>query len=125
MDYFPDTQNIFTINTKVNDNNQEMEDNCYICGDPNNESSINLECNHRFHKNCVDLNNKFTKMVNNKFTKMVNSCPYCRRKINIVPNNVKINKCSAIFKTGKKVGTVCGAYCSNMSSYCKRHSKKT
>ena len=114
MDYFPETNNIFTIKTDFKEIVEE--DNCYICGDSNDDNSIKLECNHRFHKTCIQLNNQFNKTGN--------SCPYCRRKIPIVCSNItpQFNKCKAILKTGKNIGNICGANCLNMSGYCGRHS---
>lgn len=115
MDYFPDTKNIFTIKEDITEIVED--DNCYICGDINDENSINLECNHRFHKTCLKLNNQFNKSGN--------CCPYCRRKMPIMSNNIitKLKKCSAILKTGKNIGNSCGANCIGTSGYCRRHSK--
>lgn len=46
-----------------------MTDHCSICLDNlNTESTINLKCNHLFHRNCLK------KITNNK-------CPLCRSRI--------------------------------------------
>ena len=47
--------------------------NCSICMEKNNDASINLLCNHRFHHDClIFLNN--------------NICPLCRRKLSGIPD---------------------------------------
>ena len=113
MDYYPDTKTIFTIDTEPN--TELIEDKCYICGDNNDDNSITLLCNHKFHSTCMELNRKYSKIPN---------CPYCRKKIDIViPTTNQTLKCGAILKTGKNAGNSCGANCFNSTGYCKRHSK--
>ena len=61
------------------DNEQEI---CSICGEGNEEVFHTLDCNHRFHYQCLLLS--FRNMKDN-------NCPYCRSSKNYLPviNGVK------------------------------------
>lgn len=61
-----------------------MDNICFICMDEmNDENKFTLNCNHEFHKQCLEfsVNAKNTNYYNNTSNK---ECPYCRTKINIL-----------------------------------------
>jgi thiol-disulfide isomerase/thioredoxin len=51
--------------------NNNEEDNCPICIDKIIDNIKITNCNHKFHKHCLD-----------EWLKYNNSCPYCRSEIN-------------------------------------------
>ena len=83
---------------------------CEICFKDYDNNSIVLNCNHKFHINCIKYS-----IENKKKT----VCPYCRGKINndIIHN---ILRCNAILKSGKNKGNRC---CNNskFDIYCGIH----
>ena len=119
--------------------NNSLEDCCSICGDNfNNEYCHTLECNHKFHYNCLLLTFKNLRS---------NSCPYCRSKDNYLPivNGLKKpligihaskitdlfdenghkkynNKpCNALLKKGPRKGEECGKNCKLGYDKCRIH----
>lgn len=86
----------------VNELNKTKNDNCcLICHLGNETECIKLNCNHYYHKNCI-----------NKMKK----CPYCNKNITVNKLDKKIlfiklmntNTCTVILKTGKRKGEECG-----------------
>lgn len=105
---------------------EEDEDICYICYDANNEDSIKLKCNHKFHYDCIL----------NSYIKNPKICPYCRQingyiplKKNIKPiknihkefntniNNPYVKICKGVFKNGNS----CYYKAQKYSDYCGKH----
>ena len=85
---------------------------CQICFGDFNDHTISLNCNHKFHINCVKLS-----ILNKPYKEQV--CPYCRTKVDLRTLN-KLNRCQAILKSGKNKGYQC-SYTSKFGSYCGRH----
>ena len=50
--------------------NDDINDDCMICLDKLNNESYVLNCNHKFHTNCLS-----------KYLKVKNNCPLCNSKI--------------------------------------------
>ena len=113
------------------DNEQEI---CSICGEGGDEVFHTLDCNHRFHYQCLLLS--FRNMKDN-------NCPYCRSSKNVLPviNGVKkiypqihnvddnyilsyqVKKCEHILTRGKNKGNQCSKNCKLGNNYCSVHSK--
>jgi hypothetical protein len=118
-----------------------MEDCCPICGDDfHNELCHTLECNHKYHYNCLLLTFKNLRC---------NGCPYCRSKNNYLPivNGLKkqvvgihVSKaeelsdengvmkynnvpCNALLKRGCNKGKECGKNCKIGYDKCRAHDK--
>lgn len=124
-DYFPDSKELFNIKTEIKQEIENIDNTCNICGELNDENSILLRCNHKFHSNCLYLIYK-----NNNY-KDIKFCPYCRTSNNIffdfytkkykpIKNNI-INSCQGIIKNGFNKGKICNNKCIN-GNYCKKHS---
>ena len=112
-------------------NKNENEKICMICH--NDENLIKISCGHEFHEECLkkiyiqDKNkNNFNCPYCNSFIKLIN-CKYCKKKnirnpcyacskennLNKEINsnnseNIQINTCQHIIKTGKNKGQICG-----------------
>ena len=118
-----------------------MENCCPICGDDlKNELCHTLECNHKYHYNCLLLTFKNLRC---------NGCPYCRSKNNYLPivNGLKkqivgihVSKaeelsdengvmkynnvpCNALLKRGPNKGKECGKNCKLGYDKCRTHDK--
>lgn len=114
-------------NDKIDEN-----DICYICYDINNNESVLLYCDHKFHHDCIIQNYNYTKQK---------ECPYCRYKYKFLPlpegktpicglhkeykSNLSyspyynIKYCKGFFKNGKPCH-----YRAYPNGYCKRHEKQ-
>lgn len=101
------------------------DDQCAICYDDHNKSSVSLKCNHKYHLDCIVQSVKISK---NK------ECPYCRHKIygSIIRLKKKQDrekellkpKCCCILKSGKNKGDLCNKIVEmDTDIYCKRHAK--
>lgn len=100
----------------VNEMNKIKGEKCLICHFPDNDSNlVKLNCNHYFHFNCLNPENKLSII-----------CPYCEKitKRNVIKNPKEIRKlqikekinnldtnivktCQVILKTGKRKGEKC------------------
>ena len=88
---------------------------CNICKELNNDLSIDLKCNHKYHRECILLSIKHTS----------NECPYCRKYIyiNDIIDTTPII-CTAINKSGKNKGKQCINFANYLSGkYCGKHAK--
>ena len=124
-----------------------MSEDCAICGlDINDKFSYTLNCNHKFHYECLMKTFQNTPKYKNKD---FNHCPYCRKKSEFLPlvnglkkvipgvhtystsseitekknelnNNFNI-KCQHILTRGKNKGNICGKNCTLGYTFCKTH----
>lgn len=131
-------QNIDTLNKEILD---AQLGECYICGDVidiKEDDLLLTPCNHLFHYDCVYYTFKNNITINGKYS--IRECPYCRKKIKSYLPKFKINEypyikgvncashgqnvtCTAILKSGKKKGMICGCKV-NLNTglkYCGRH----
>jgi len=93
-----------------------MDNVCNICKDLNNDSSINLKCGHKYHRECILLSIKHSS----------NECPYCRQYI-YIPDiiNTKPTLCKGIIKSGKNKGNQCNSMANYLNGeFCGKHSKQ-
>ena len=91
-----------------------MSDICYICHDVNNEFSINLKCNHKYHQQCIKDSIVYTSP----------ECPYCRKYVNLIMLSKLIKPviCKATLKSGPRKGQQCKfKACIDNCGYCKKH----
>lgn len=96
------------ILNQINKNNLIDKNNlCAICKEPLLIDTIDLQCNHRYHSEC--LSETFIKYK-------PKLCPLCNEKI--VINSFK-SKCTSIMKNKK----ICNRVCYNNESVCKLHTK--
>ena len=131
-------QNIDTLNKEILD---AQLGECYICGDVidiKEDDLLLTPCKHLFHYDCVYYTFKNNMTINGKYS--IRECPYCRKKIKSYlpkfkpseyPNikgvnyatNSNIITCTAILKSGKKKGMICGCKVNldNGLKYCGRH----
>ena len=121
----------------------ELEE-CGVCGDILNSSTVTTKCNHKFHYDCI--------LMTFSTSKEVRECPYCRGDAGYLalPENatplLNIHKeykskskssyvykpisasaqhiCTAVFKSGKFKGQQCTHYKKPDSEFCGIHSKK-
>ena len=130
----------------INKTNLFKENVCLISNETLNDTSITLPCNHSFnyiplYKEVCRQKYKFNSLEVKKLRSYEMKCPYCRNVIdNILPyvpnlpdvDKVKYvnipskysyypNKCSYIWKSGKRKDTQCGKPC--LKEYCSCHSK--
>ena len=125
------------INDTVRNILTNQENECYIClGDIelNKEDIILTKCNHLFHYDCLYQTIKGNMNINSKYGKEL-ECPYCRSKLQNLPNYKpdlypklgyymkKKIYCTAILKSGKRKGQTCNAVVQTLQGkkYCGRH----
>lgn len=130
------------INEEDSDDDDEC---CLIDGQPLQiQNHMELQCSHKFNYLSIFNELKIQRKYNNLEVQKLNSyqikCPYCRnihngilpynkdivcdkiRGINWPPSKVlKIKKCKAILKSGKRKGELCAKPC--IYDYCKMHKK--
>ena len=118
------------------------DEECSICGlELKDKYTYELNCNHKFHYECLMKSFMNTSKLNNKNNK--NNCPYCRSSKNYltVINGVKkvyphihnvddnyilsyqVKKCEHILTRGKNKGNQCSKNCKLGNNYCSVHSK--
>lgn len=141
-----DDFNLYLMQLISSDNNLIKEDEnikkCLITNEPLNEHHITLKCNHSF--NYLPLINEIINQKNYNSLEVTHlktyqvKCPYCRnvqdgvipyqedifpkkiKGINWPPSKVCANNtCSAIFRSGKRKGEICGKAC--VGKYCNKH----
>lgn len=116
----------------------DSEELCSICGDELSEKyTHSLDCNHKFHYECLLKSMKFSKK---------NNCPTCRTNFNYLPVVNGLNKlsysihydnynkdilktyknirCDHIFKKGKNKGKPCNKNCKLGYYKCNLHISK-
>lgn len=128
------------------DNNLFNENVCLISNESLNETSITLPCNHSFnyiplYKEVCRQKYKFNSLEIKRLSNYEMKCPYCREVMNyilpfipglpgvdrlkFVNSPVKYsyypNKCSYIWKSGKRKNSKCGRPC--LKDYCDCHLK--
>ena len=133
------------------DNEDTVEDLCFITNEKLEENYIKLPCNHTFnyvalYNELINQKNSWTKVKSishletHKLRAYQMKCPYCRTiydgilpYVNIegvkrikyvnspISKCIKLNKCKYVFKKGKKKEKECGKNCIN--EYCKWHKK--
>ena len=122
------------------------DEECSICGlELKDKYTYELNCNHKFHYECLMKSFMNTSKLNNKNNK--NNCPYCRSPCDYLPvvnglkklivgvhfetvqeftdeNGIlklKNNSCQYILKKGKNKGNQCSKNCYLGYDYCKIH----
>lgn len=93
-----------------------MSDICYICRDDNNQTSVTLDCSHKYHKECIEQSIK----------SITTECPYCRKYVNLqmVKKLVKHFKCKGIIKFGINKGSPCKFNAKQIyNGFCGKHKK--
>lgn len=96
--------NDYNIILEAINNNLKNKDKCMICRDSLDNDLINLECNHKYHSNC--LINSFAKYEQKK-------CPFCNGSFNL---NIFKSQCSKMM-TSKQ----CTKLCYNQEKLCNIH----
>ena len=124
------------------------DEDCSICGlELKEKFCYELNCNHKFHYECLMKSFMNISKLNNKNNK--NNCPYCRSPCDYLPvvnglkklivgvhfetvqeftdeNGIlklKNNSCQYILKKGKNKGNQCSKNCYLGYDYCKIHKK--
>ena len=126
------------------------DEECSICGlELKDKYTYELNCNHKFHYECLMKTFAHTPKKSYGKNKVLNSCPYCRKDCDYLPvvnglkklivgvhfetiqeftdeNGIIKNKnipCQYILKRGKNKGKQCGRGCFLGYEYCKIHKK--
>lgn len=125
--------------TELNKLLENQEHKCYICSDSinlKNEDIIKTPCNHIFHYECLYYSFCQNSKNPHKRYKLreIRQCPYCRHfvqallprfKPDLYPYCCKVTcittTCSAVLKSGRRKGKMCGCSCKPNSIYCGRH----
>ena len=102
-----------------------------------NEELINTNCNHVFHLECLE-ESYIHNLKKYYQSYKIRECPYCRSETGYIPlihkNPIKFIhkeynveekiKCTAIIKSGKNKGNICGCNIKNINNgnkYCGKH----
>ena len=129
------------------DKEEEEEENiCLIDGEQLSEGFIELKCSHKFNYlsllNEVKSQKKYNHLEVQKLKSFQIKCPYCRnihdgvlpynknlcikkmKGVNWPPSKVlKFKSCTALIKSGKRKGEMCGKAC--FFDFCNIHNKST
>ena len=130
-----DSQTMIELKKQLD--NQEY--NCYICNDSislKKEDIIRTPCNHIYHFECLYYSFYKNSTNHHKRYKLreIRQCPYCRNFIKSLLPRFKpsiykpydiitetSSRCSAVLKSGKRKGEMCGCMYYPGKLFCGRH----
>lgn len=136
--------NFYNGMLKMLEEDEDDENTCLIDGQPLTNNFIELKCSHKFNYlsllNEIKSQKKYNGLETQKLKSFQIKCPYCRdihdgvlpyyrniyikklKGINWPPSKVlKFKSCTAIIKSGKRKGEMCGKAC--FLDLCNIHNK--